>query len=200
MEEKYTVLWVIMSLWDNLKNIFSKKDWADELIRIKSLSEQGDANAQNELGTMYQKGKGVKKNYAEAWKWYSLAIAQKHAEAADNRLSLGGKMTRAQDEEAQKILWAWVQNNFEKNKPAIEMRVKKIVNQHIKALSLKYKKTVYKDDYGNVFYDKWDKEIDYFIENMILADRSIDNLLCHGWHRNEQFRQICINTIKDMIG
>jgi hypothetical protein len=35
----------------------------------------------------------------------------------------------------------------------------------------KHEKTVYKDDHGNVFYDKRDKEIDFFIEKMILTNR-----------------------------
>jgi TPR repeat protein len=188
-----------MSLWDNLKNVLSKNDRDDEFIRIKSLAEQGDANAQNELGIMYEKGKGVAKNYTEAWKWYSLAIKQKHANAADNRANLAlHVMTRAQAAEVDKNMKVWIQNTFENNKPALETRIKEIAEQHIETLSLKYKQTVYKDDYGNIFYDKWDKEIDYFIENMILADRKIDNLLWDS--ENQIFREICINIINNMIG
>jgi hypothetical protein len=92
----------------------------------------------------------------------------------------------------------WIQNTFENNKPALETRIKEIAEQHIETLSLKYKQTVYKDDYGNIFYDKWDKEMDYFIENMILADRKIDNLLWDS--ENQIFREICINIINNMIG
>jgi hypothetical protein len=62
----------------------------------------------------------------------------------------------------------------------------------------KHEKTVYKDDYGNVFYDKWDKEIDYFIEKMILTDREIYNLLWDS--RDKMFYQICITIINNMIG
>jgi TPR repeat protein len=185
-----------MSLWDNLKNVLSKSDCDDEFIRIKSLAEQGDANAQNELGTMYAKGKGVAKNYFEAWKWYSLALKQKHPSAADNRANL--VMTRAQGVEVDKNMKVWIQNTFEKNIPALEKRIKEITGQHIEALSLKHEKTVYKDDYGNVFYDKWDKEIDYFIEKMILTDREIDNLLWDS--RNQKFYEICITIINNMIG
>src|SRR5450759_4647856 len=118
-----------MSLWDNLKNVLSKNDCDDEFIRIKSLAEQGDANAQNELGTMYAKGKGVAKNYFEAWKWYSLALKQKHPSAADNRANL--VMTRAQGVEVDKNMKVWIQNTFEKNIPALEKRIKEITGQHI---------------------------------------------------------------------
>jgi uncharacterized protein len=184
-----------MSLWNNIKDILSKNVRDDELIRITSLAEQGDANAQNELGTMYAKGKGVTKNIFEAWKWYSLALKQKHPSAADNRANL--VMTRAQGAEVDKNMKIWVQNTFEKNIPALEKRIKEIIRQHIETLNLKHEKTVYKDDYGNVFYDKWDKEIDYFIEKVILTDSKIDNLLWDS--ENQTFREICINTIKNMI-
>jgi TPR repeat protein len=188
-----------MSLWGNLKNVLSKNDCDDEFIRIKSLAEQGDANAQNELGIMYERGKGVAKNYTEAWKWYSLAIKQKHASAADNRANLAlHVMTRAQAAEVDKNMKVWIQNTFENNKPALETRIKEIAEQHIETLSLRYKQTVYKDDYGNIFYDKWDKEIDYFIDKMILTDRKIDNLLWDS--ENQIFREICINIINNMIG
>jgi len=188
-----------MSLWDNLKSVFSKNDCDDEFIRVKSLAEQGDANAQNELGIMYEKGKGVAKNYTESWKWYSLAIKQKHASAADNRANLAlHVMTRAQAAEVDKNMKVWIQNTFENNKPALEARIKEIAEQHRETLSQKYKQTVYKDDYGNMFYDKWDKEIDYFIENMILSDRKIGNLLWDS--ENRRFREICINIINKIIG
>jgi len=188
-----------MSLFDKLKNVLSENERNDELIRIKSLAEQGDANAQNELGIMYEKGRGVPKNYTEAWKWYSLAIKQQHASAADNRANLAlHVMTRAQAAEVDKNMKVWVQNNFDNNKPALETRIKEIAEQHIETLSLKHDQSVYKDDYGNVFYDKWDKDIDYFIENVILADRKIDSLLWDS--ANPKFREICINIINNMIG
>ncbi|KGB92594.1 tetratricopeptide repeat protein [Burkholderia cepacia] len=39
-------------------------------------AEQGDANAQNNLGLMYENGQGVRKDDAEAARWYRLAAAQ----------------------------------------------------------------------------------------------------------------------------
>ena len=186
-----------MSLWDKFKSAPNKKDHDDEFTRIKSLAEQGDANAQNELGIMYQKGKGVAKNYSEAWKWYSLALKQKHASAADNRSNLAHIMSRAQGAEVDKNMKVWIQNTFENNKPALETRIKEITEQHIETLSLKHEKSIHKDDYGNVSYDKWDEDIDYFIEKVILADRKIDDLLWDS--QNQIFREMCINIINNMI-
>ena len=44
--------------------------------QMKRLAEQGDADAQNNLGFMYDNGEGVPENYAEAVKWYRLAAEQ----------------------------------------------------------------------------------------------------------------------------
>lgn len=45
---------------------------------------QGDVRAQNNLGTIYEKGKGVAEDYAEAAKWYLLAANQGDATAQFN--------------------------------------------------------------------------------------------------------------------
>lgn len=51
----------------------------------RSLAEQGDANAQNCIGLMYEWGdEGVRTNYNEAFKWFSKAANQGHAEAQFN--------------------------------------------------------------------------------------------------------------------
>ncbi|WP_143541464.1 tetratricopeptide repeat protein, partial [Rodentibacter genomosp. 1] len=47
-------------------------------------AEQGHANAQFNLGLMYEKGRGVKQDYIQAKKWYEKASEQKHAAATTN--------------------------------------------------------------------------------------------------------------------
>ena len=42
------------------------------------------ANAQNNLGWMYEEGKGVTRDYKEAVKWYRLAAEQGYATAQNN--------------------------------------------------------------------------------------------------------------------
>ena len=44
-------------------------------------ADQGNAIAQCNLGVMYDKGRGVPQDYAEAVKWYRLAAEQGHADA-----------------------------------------------------------------------------------------------------------------------
>ena len=47
--------------------------WADEATAVRTLAEQGDANAQYALGTMYRDGQGVAQDYAEALRWWRKA-------------------------------------------------------------------------------------------------------------------------------
>ena len=49
------------------------QDYAEALKWYKLAAAQGDAGAQNTIGSMYSKGDGVIQNYAEALKWYKLA-------------------------------------------------------------------------------------------------------------------------------
>ena len=48
------------------------------------MAEQGDANAQYNLGNMYIYGNGVPENDTEAVKWYRLAAEQGQANAQYN--------------------------------------------------------------------------------------------------------------------
>jgi tetratricopeptide (TPR) repeat protein len=50
-------------------------------MRYRKAAEQGEINAQYNLGTMYYIGQGVPKGYAEAFKWYHQAAEQGLAEA-----------------------------------------------------------------------------------------------------------------------
>ena len=71
----------------------------------KIKAEQGDAEAQFNLGQMYRKGRGVPQNYEEAVKWYEKAALQGNATAQNN---LAGKYTRGQGVEQDYIeAYAW---------------------------------------------------------------------------------------------
>lgn len=51
---------------------------------LRERAEQGDAAAQNELGSRYYAGRGVERDDAEAARWIRLAAAQDHAPAQYN--------------------------------------------------------------------------------------------------------------------
>jgi uncharacterized protein len=65
---------------------YNRGDYPTALHLISALAEQGDADAQFNLGLLYNKGKGVTQNYVEAVKWYGLAADQGHPGA---QLNLG---------------------------------------------------------------------------------------------------------------
>ena len=56
-------------------------DYATALRLWRPLAEQGTADAQHMLGTMYANGQSVPQDYAEAVKWYRLAAEQGSANA-----------------------------------------------------------------------------------------------------------------------
>jgi len=59
-------------------------DYATALKEWRPLAEQGDADAQYNLGVMYRRGEGVIQDDREAVKWYRLAAEQGLVEAQDN--------------------------------------------------------------------------------------------------------------------
>ena len=63
------------------------QDYAESAKWWRLAAEQGDANTQNNLGSMYINGMGVIQDYAEAVKWYRLAAVQGEVGAQSN---LGG--------------------------------------------------------------------------------------------------------------
>ena len=65
--------------------------FADDIQEIRKSAEQGNAQAQYNLGVCYAKGNGVTKDYAEAVKWFRKAAVQGHQNAKKvlQRLGLG---------------------------------------------------------------------------------------------------------------
>jgi uncharacterized protein len=61
--------------------VYNRRDYAAALVLFRSLADQGNADAQSHLGTMYHDGLGVPQNYAEAVKWYRKAAEQGDASA-----------------------------------------------------------------------------------------------------------------------
>ena len=59
-------------------------DYATALREWKPLAEQGDSDAQFNLGQMYYYGRGVPRNYKTAVKWFRLAAEQGDADAQYN--------------------------------------------------------------------------------------------------------------------
>ena len=63
---------------------YQNGDFATALREWKPLAEPRDADAQFNLGVMYQKGIGVLQDYKTAVKWYRLAAEQGFARAQNS--------------------------------------------------------------------------------------------------------------------
>ena len=63
---------------------YKRGDYAVALELLRTLAEQGDADAQFNLGNMYYEGMGVSQDYTEALRWYRRAAEQDNADAQVN--------------------------------------------------------------------------------------------------------------------
>jgi hypothetical protein len=75
----------------------------ESLERFCKAAEQGDEDAQYNLGVMYAEGQGVPRNDVAAYAWMNLAAAGGHKEAKVQRDRLETRMTRGEIAEAQRI-------------------------------------------------------------------------------------------------
>ena len=75
-----------------------------DLDRIKAAAEQGDVNAQLELGILYEYGFNYQDNQAHALAWYTHAANQGNAKAAGLRDALRAKMTQKEVDAAQSLI------------------------------------------------------------------------------------------------
>ncbi|MSQ59520.1 MAG: sel1 repeat family protein [Betaproteobacteria bacterium] len=64
---------------------------------------QGHANAQSNLGAMYDKGRGVPMDDVRAHMWFNLAAVKGDANAVQNRDIMAKRMNTQQIAEAQKL-------------------------------------------------------------------------------------------------
>ena len=71
------------------------------------LAEQGDADAQFNLGVMYDEGEGVPQDYVSAHMWFNLAGTNGDKNAVTNRNTVEKKMTPEEIEKAQEMVRNW---------------------------------------------------------------------------------------------
>ncbi|MET0873765.1 MAG: hypothetical protein ABWX81_03080 [Pseudolabrys sp.] len=87
-----------------------RRDYASALRLIRPLAEQGDANAQYNLGVFYDNGLGVPQDKVRAYMWFNLSAAQGKEGAAAFRDLIARRMTPAQIAEAQRLAREWKPN------------------------------------------------------------------------------------------
>jgi len=84
-----------------------RHDYKTALRLIRPLAEQGDANAQYNLGVFYDNGLGVPQDRIRAYMWLCLAAMQGRDRAAAFRDLVARLMTPGQLAEAQKLSREW---------------------------------------------------------------------------------------------
>jgi Sel1 repeat len=84
-----------------------RRDYATAVRIMRSLAEQGNANAQYNLGVFYDNGLGVPRDLVRAYLWLSLAASQGRESASTFRDLIARLMTPAQIAEAQKLVREW---------------------------------------------------------------------------------------------
>ena len=84
-----------------------RRDYATAVRLIRPLAEHGDANAQYNLGVLYDNGLGVPQDRVRAYMWLNLAATQGRESAATIRDLVARLMTPVQISEAQKMAREW---------------------------------------------------------------------------------------------
>ena len=67
---------VAADTWDDAVAAYGSSDYETAMRLFRPFAEQGNADAQYNLGAMYDKGQGVPQDYAEAVKWYRMGAEQ----------------------------------------------------------------------------------------------------------------------------
>jgi len=78
-----------------------------EIDALRERAEQGDAEAQYDLGDMYRSGRGVEQDDVQAYLWYELAASREHAFGARSRDRTANRLTPEQVAEAQRLAREW---------------------------------------------------------------------------------------------
>ena len=94
--------------WDAYKN----KDYATALREWKPSAEQGNADAQNNLGVIYNNGWGVLLDFVRAHMWFNIAASSGDNDAVKNRDAVAERMTPSQIETAQRLARECVSKNY----------------------------------------------------------------------------------------
>ncbi len=85
---------------------YERGDYETALREFRPLAEQGDADAQYNLGLMYDEGRGVPEDDAEAVKWYRKAAEQGDAEAQFNLGFMYGQGHGVAQDYVQAHMWS----------------------------------------------------------------------------------------------
>jgi len=102
------VMLVAAPAWADFKagaEAYQRGDYATALTEFRPLAQQGNAEAQFNLGGMYLKGRGVPQDDAEALRWFRLAAEQGDAKAQAQLGLMYGIGLGVPQDDAQAVQW-----------------------------------------------------------------------------------------------
>ncbi|MGM0702891.1 MAG: peptidoglycan-binding protein [Pseudomonadota bacterium] len=86
---------------------YERQEYRQALQMFDQLATTGNADAQYRLGQMHEAGQGTPQDYVQAHKWYNLAAARGHRQAATARDAVAARMTAQQISAAQQAARVW---------------------------------------------------------------------------------------------
>jgi HJR/Mrr/RecB family endonuclease len=78
---------------------------------------------------------------------------------------------------------------------AVVQRLFSLTSQHIVTLARKWDQTIYKDDYGNFIFDRWNRELDYFVDNVLRKDNLIASYLIDPMPELQAAHQVQVRKV-----
>ena len=91
---------------------YKRGDFSNALRIFRLAAEQGDPDAQNNLGMRYMEGDGVPQDNTYAHMWFDISASNESEKAAMNRGIVAEKMTEDQIAQAQKLARECVKKNY----------------------------------------------------------------------------------------
>ena len=86
---------------------YEQQEYVEALQQFREAARQGDPDAQYMLGRLNEAGRGTPQDFVQAHKWYNLAAAYGHRNAAEARDTLAERMTPGQIAQAQQAARGW---------------------------------------------------------------------------------------------
>ena len=93
--------------FQNAQNAYDRQDYETAYKLLAPLGEQGHAFAQFNLGTLYDKGKGVPQDYVLAHMWWNIAGSNGDKNAVTSKNTVEKDMTPQQIEKVQEMARNW---------------------------------------------------------------------------------------------
>lgn len=93
------------------QNLFERGEHKKALQIYKKLADQGDPQAQIQLGVMYKLGRGTSRDYVLAAKWFNVAEEKGYREGIEYKKIMENRMTQKQITKARKMAQEWLQEH-----------------------------------------------------------------------------------------